>query len=105
MRLDASKSVEDLRVGRFVVVEGKHTRFFSMLTDVSLSTSSSQILSNPPTADSFMLDVLAGTSTFGTVKVQPMLMLEKSAAMELRPVKTIPSHFSPVIEASSHDFA
>jgi DNA helicase HerA-like ATPase len=107
MRLDMSQSVEDLRVGRFVVVEGKNHRFFSMLTDVTLSASNAAILTNPPQADDFLLAVLAGTSTFGTVKVQPMLMLEKQSVGidELRPVKTIPSHFSPVYEASQQDFA
>lgn len=106
MRLDVSQSVEDLRVGRFVVVEGKNHRFFSMLTDVTLSASNAAILTNPPLADDFLLSVLAGISTFGTVKVQPMLMLEKQdgEAHELRPVKTIPSHFSPVFEASQEDF-
>jgi DNA helicase HerA-like ATPase len=106
MRLDVNQSVEDLRVGRFVVVEGKNHRFFSMLTDVTLSASNTAILTNPPLADDFLLSVLAGTSTFGTVKVQPMLMLEKQegAAHELRPVKTIPSHFSPVFEATQEDF-
>ena len=107
MRLDMSQSVEDLRVGRFVVVEGKNHRFFSMLTDVTLSAANAAILTNPPQADDFLLAVLAGTSTFGTVKVQPMLMLEKQdgGIDELRPVKTIPSHFSPVYEASQQDFA
>lgn len=114
MRLDPARSVEELRVGRFVVVEGRHARFFSMLTDVSLSTTNPQILNHPPHGDEFLLDVLSGTSTFGTVKVQPMLMLEKpalhaadtgSAPLELRPVKTIPSHFSSVFEATNRDFA
>ncbi|MFN8555024.1 MAG: ATP-binding protein [Candidatus Obscuribacterales bacterium] len=108
MRLDLSHSVEDLRVGRFVVVEGKSSRFFSMLTDVSLSASNPTILTNPPQADDFLLEVLSGVSTFGTVKVQPMLMLETGAtadSAELRPVKTIPSHFSHVNEATSADFA
>jgi hypothetical protein len=108
MRLDSEHSVEDLRVGRFVVVEGRSARFFSMLTDVSLSASNPSILSNPPAADDFLLSVLSGVSTFGTVKVQPMLMLEKDTPEkepELRPVKTIPSHFSPVYEAASADFA
>ncbi len=106
MRLDPARSVEELRVGRFVVIDGKQARFFSMLTDVTLSTTNPQILTNPPQDDQFMLDVLAGTSTFGTVKVQPMLMLEKSSdAPELRPVKTVPSHFSSVYEANANDFA
>ena len=37
-----------------------------------------------------------------------MLMLERGSddkLSELRPVKTIPSHFSPVYEATSDDFA
>ncbi|MBI4534275.1 MAG: DUF87 domain-containing protein [Candidatus Melainabacteria bacterium] len=107
MRLDPARSVEDLRVGRFVVVEGQNTRFFSMLTDVSLTTTNSRILDNPPHSNDFLRSVLSGISTFGTVKVQPMLMLEghQSGARELRPVKTIPSHFSTVCEATSEDFA
>lgn len=112
MRLDKNQSVEDLRVGRFVVVEGKRTRFFSMLTDVSLATSNPNILSSPPGNDEFILEVLSGFSTYGTVKVQPMLMLESGNSIEaengesgLRPVKTIPSHFSPVFEATQNDFA
>jgi uncharacterized protein len=115
MRLDPTRSVEELRVGRFVVVEGRHARFFSMLTDVSLSTTNQQILNHPPSGDDFLLDVLSGTSTFGTVKVQPMLMLETGEQstsskgpeemLELRPVKTIPSHFSQVFEATNRDFA
>ncbi len=107
MRLDVNQSVENLRVGRFVVIEGKKHRFFSMLTDVTLSATNPAILANPPQADDFLQTVLAGVSTYGRVKVQPMLMLEKqnAGADELRPVKTIPSHFSPVFEAKKEDFA
>ncbi|SRR5579875_326638 len=107
MRLDPKTSVEDLRVGRFVVIEGRNSRFFSMLTDVSLGTANPRILQHPPPGDDFLLSVLTGVSTFGLVKVQPMLMLEADAGgdRELRPVKTIPSHFSPVYEASREDFA
>lgn len=108
MRLDGSHSVEDLRVGRFVVVEGTRSRFFSMLTDVTLSASNPSILYDPPQFDSFVHSVLAGTSTFGTVQLQPMLMLERDTDTnqpELRPVKTVPSHFSAVYEATKDDFA
>ena len=106
MRLDSLTSVEDLSVGRFVVVEGKNTRFFSMLTDVSLATSNLQILNSPPDNDPFLVDVLSGSSTYGSVKIQPMLMLERSdTASGLSPVKTIPSHFSAVFEATENDFA
>lgn len=106
MRLDPATSVEDLRVGRFVVIDGSHNRFFSMLTDVSLQTANPRILQQPPGQDDFLLSVLKGISTFGLVKVQPMLMLDKTSnARDLNPVKTIPTHFSPVYEAAPEDFA
>ncbi len=107
MRLSPGYSVEEVRVGKFVVIEGKQNRFFSMLTDVSLGTSNPKILLDPPRDDDFMSEILSGTGTFGTVKLQPMLMIERnseSSQEELRPVKTIPTHFSNVLDASEQDF-
>jgi hypothetical protein len=101
-----------------------------MLTDVSLGTSSQRILANPPSPDDdFLREVLAGSGTFGTVNLTPMLMFtpqevgipkigvvlngnnglgsfqaQSSESMELLPVKTIPSHFSQVYDASDRDF-
>lgn len=76
VRLHPDVSVEDMRVGKFLVVRGARSRFFCMLTDVSLGTSSPRILANPPLPeDDFMLAVLAGSSTYGTIEVSPMLML------------------------------
>ncbi|MFN8671682.1 MAG: ATP-binding protein [Candidatus Sericytochromatia bacterium] len=107
MKLNPNNSVEDIRVGKFVVVEGKQNRFFSMITDVSLSTSNQKILLDPPRDDDFTSEILSGIGTFGNVKIQPMLMLERnkeSSQEELRPVKTIPGHFSKVRESSDDDF-
>lgn len=106
VRLNPDVSVEEMRVGKFCVVYGRRTRFFSMLTDVTLGTASPKILMNPPApGDDFLFEVLAGTGTFGTVKLTPMLMFETVGGQsELRPVKTIPSHFSQVHEATSYDF-
>jgi len=107
VRLHAQVGVEEIRVGKFVIIQGKTTQFFSMLTDVILGTSTPKILMNPPKPeDTFLSEVLLGTGTYGTVKVSPMLMLEGgSNATELRPVKTVPAHFSQVYESSSADFA
>ncbi len=128
VRLHPDVLVEDMRVGKFLVVQGVRSRFFCMLTDVSLGTSSSRIAANPPEpTNTFLQEVLAGSGTFGTVALSPMLMMtpeaegqsdadratkdlasgivrQSSAAMELLPVKTIPSHFSQVYEASAWDF-
>ncbi len=145
IRLHADVSVEEMRVGKFLVVRGRRARFFCMLTDVSLGTSSLRIIANPPEPDDdFLREVLAGSGTYGTINLAPMLMFippefalgeqlfitngdapngkkngkkslngkapiasmetQSSSEMQLLPVKTIPSHFSPVYEATEHDF-
>ncbi len=140
VRLNGEISVEDMRVGKFLVVHGRHTRFFCILTDVTLGTASPRILMNPPDPENtFLTEILAGTGTFGTINLTPMLMFvpanpfdlitqraasqnsdrikktkrKKSATYEaveeisdfqLLPVKTIPSHFSQVFDATERDF-
>ncbi len=141
VRLHADVSVEEMRVGKFLVVQGARSRFFCMLTDVVLGTASPRIMANPPApANTFLQEVIAGTGTYGTVSLTPMLMFTPTDAavsedvlafkpkgkkaikaaesnkaslasfsahsrnIELLPVKTIPSHFSQVFEASEYDF-
>lgn len=102
-RLDPATSVEDMAVGRYVVVAGAKRRFFGMVTDVLLDASSKQLVSSPPDIDDpFVAEVLAGTATFGTLELQPMLTLDDSADTP-QPVKTIPTHYSPVREATEAD--
>jgi DNA helicase HerA-like ATPase len=132
VRLHPDVSVEDMRVGKFLVVRGFRSDFFCMLTDVTLGTASQRILANPPLPeDDFLQAVLAGSGTYGTINLSPMLMLTREVAiangksqqsqlarssslasfqantneqMELLPVKTIPSHFSQVFDANERDF-
>jgi len=107
MKLNSDESVEDIRAGKFVVVDGEKHHFFSMITDVVLDTSTQGLLANPPgREDRLMRQVLSGTTTYGTVELRPMLMLSKGAGesdTELRPVKTIPGHFSAVYTATADD--
>ncbi len=146
VRLHPHVSVEEMRVGKFLVVHGRRSRFFCMLTDVALGTASARILANPPDPSNlFLQDVLAGTGTYGTISITPMLMIEacpspvipdssagdragdrtvgqgesaepitkdkgqraeaqSSEQINLLPVKTIPSHFSQVHDATVRDF-
>lgn len=105
MKLHPGQSVEDVRAGRFVVVDGEKHRFFSMITDVELSTSSPGLLHDPPGKEnSLMRRILSGTTAYGTVSLRPMLMVPRSAGeADLLPVKTIPGHFSSVYTATSAD--
>jgi len=105
MKLSGDQSVEEIRAGKFVVVEGARHEFFCMIVDVTLDCVSPQILANPPdTDDSFLREVLAGTSTFGTVTLRPLLMRPRGG-LEFEPVKTVPTHFSAVGEATNEDVA
>src|SRR5688572_23005831 len=99
VKLDSGQSVEDLAVGRYVVVHGDRKRFFCMLTDVELNSANPSIQNDPPDiADPFMRDVYSGTAAYGTIHVAPMLSIEEGKP---RPVKTIPSHFMEVYNATA----
>ncbi len=107
VRLDSSASVEDMAVGRYVTIEGAKRRFFGMITDVSLGVIDQRLTLTPPdVSDPFITEVLAGTSTYGTLHVSPYLTIGSDAASLLegpQPAKTIPSHFSVVNPASQSD--
>jgi DNA helicase HerA-like ATPase len=109
IRLDGRVSVEDIAVGRYVVIEGERLRFFGMITDVRLGLLNEQFrLTPPPIADPFIAQVVRGTGTFGLIEVAPMLTLPQGAEAILdgpRPVKTIPAHFAPVYPAGPEDVA
>jgi uncharacterized protein len=78
IRLHPDISVEDMRVGKFLVVRGVRSDFFCILTDVCLGTSSPRIMANPPSPeDDFLQTVLAGSGTYGTIELAPMLMLNR----------------------------
>jgi uncharacterized protein len=103
-RLEGRESVEDMRVGKFVVINGEKHEFFCMITDVVLEATNQKVLVDPPNGDLFFHEVLAGTSTYGTIQLKPMLMLPRDLSDELRPPKTVPRHFAPVLDADESDF-
>lgn len=103
-RLEGRESVEDMRVGKFVVIKGEKNEFFSMITDVVLEATNQKILVDPPNGDPFIHEVLAGTSTYGSITLKPMLMLPSDVNQGLLPPKTVPRHFAPVLDADESDF-
>ena len=108
MRMSEAGAIENLRTGKFVVIQGEQFRFFAMLTDVVLGTSNPDFLSKPPQS-ALAAEVMRGSSTYATVMLRPMLMLPNGADPDdedaKSPVKTIPPHFSPVYEATREDVA
>ncbi len=103
VKLDRETEIEDLAVGRYVVIRGKHKRFFCMVTDIVLDSTNPAIRSDPPDlSDPFLREIYIGTAAFGTIHVAPMLSID-TQEVEPRPVKTIPSHFMPVEIADATD--
>lgn len=107
VKIDASVLVEDVVVGRYVTIEGEKHRFFGMITDVSLETIDPSISIMPPDiSDPFIAKVIAGTATYGKLRVLPMLTIGGDAASILegpQPAKIVPAHFSGVKLASQRD--
>jgi uncharacterized protein len=131
-RLDGGTSVEELRVGRFVRIRGQRHDFFCLVTDVRLDATTPDVQADPPAPEEgFLRAVLAGTTAYGAVEIQPMLMLDREGAdgpdvpangranghgggasgaglaaerPEPRPVRTVPAHFSEVFLADDDDF-
>jgi DNA helicase HerA-like ATPase len=104
IKLSHNADVEEMAVGRYVVVEGNTLKFFGMITDVALDNTNPQFEKTPPdiSSDPFLGEVYLGTSVFGRIHVAPMLVLDETAS-EPRPVKTIPAHFSQVHSATEDD--
>ncbi len=107
MKLDPVRSVESVKAGTFVVVEGERYDFFSLITDLRIDAANEGILLRPPGADEDLLRrVLQGSSTYATVSLRPQLMVEQGVGGgDTMPVKTIPAHFSGVGEATDDDVA
>ncbi|MFA6526816.1 MAG: ATP-binding protein [Candidatus Babeliales bacterium] len=104
MRLDAGCSLEEVKTGKFVTIVGSHYTFFSLITDIQLQVTHPDILLFPPADHEQMLtDFLKKKDMYAKISLRPMLMLDKQNRH--MPVKTIPSHFAAVYEATAQDVA
>jgi hypothetical protein len=103
VKLDRGQTVEELAVGRYVVVRGENKRFFCMITDIVLDNTNPDIQSDPPDiSDPFLQAIYVGTAAYGKIHVQPMLSIDDGSSTP-KPVKTIPGHFRNVVNASVKD--
>jgi uncharacterized protein len=109
VRLDpeGQVSVEDIKVGSFVTIQGSRQRFFGVVTDIALSSADPRLKHTPPQVDDpFIAQVISGTVAYGTVSVLPNLTMPLVLGDQQEgPVaaKTIPAHFSRTYTASERD--
>lgn len=106
LKLNNSYDIEKLRIGKFVIIKGEKNKFFSMVTDIELSNNPKFLNYIPSPEDSFIKEVLKGTSVYGLVHLTPYLMVDLENHItddDVPKVKTIPPHFSSVFEAKEED--
>lgn len=100
-------SAENLQVGSFVVLEGEHDRYFSLVNDLQLRTTDPSVVADPPVESAFIRESLRGIHTYTAATVRPSLVVEDSDSLDgtgPRAVRTIPSHFSRMRSAREEDF-
>ncbi len=103
MRISPHTPLETIKTGKFLSIRGTSYIFFSLITDLSLQVTHSDILLFPPTPEETLLnDMLQQRDIYATATLKPMIMLVDNHPA---PVKTIPPHFAPVHEATRQDVA
>ena len=104
MRVKQGTDLSQIKAGKFVAITGNNSVFFSMITNVKLQVSHPDILLYPPEeSEGLLIDFLKKKSMYATVQLKPMIMLDK--ARNTMPIKTVPTHFAPVFEATAQDVA
>jgi hypothetical protein len=107
VRLNSDVTVEEVRLGANVVVQGRYNRFVGVVTDVALESSDPTMQYNiPDVENNFLTDAMSGITAYGTITVEPMLTIGEdpiSGSLGPLPAKTVPSHFSLVSEATEED--
>ena len=102
VRLSGARAVEEAKVGTFVTVQGAVSRFFGIITDLSLESADGRLATQVPHADAALAEVLAGTGTFAQARVTPMLATSVGEEAP-QPARSLPAHFAPVHRASNED--
>jgi DNA helicase HerA-like ATPase len=102
VKLDPGAVIEGVTVGSYVTIIGQTgRRFFGLVTDIRLDATDAAVQKMPP-PDPSMHDLLRGTTVYGVLEVKPHLVREGESG-ELRPVKSVPAHFSPVCRSTPEE--
>jgi DNA helicase HerA-like ATPase len=102
VKLNRDTVVEGVTVGSYVTIKGQTNRkFFGLVTDIRLDASDPAVMKMPPADDDFINQVYRGTAVFGMIDVKPMLVELEGG--EVKPVKTVPAHFTHAYRATPEE--
>jgi DNA helicase HerA-like ATPase len=100
VRIGDDVSLESLRIGDFVVVEGKIFRFFGIVDDLKILSDTEEVFFDPPSSDIEKL-AMKGSIVYSEAQISPYLMVDESGS--LHSIKTMPEHFSIARKAQEND--
>src|SRR5437868_11215039 len=103
VHLRREQQVELLRQGQFVVVEGRHVRFFGTINSFRLATTDPAVGMDPPDSASALVRETLSRST-AYVECNVRTALELSPEENPRPARTIPGPFSLAYAAGQADY-
>jgi len=103
MRINPQYDVEELKSGRFVSIQGAHTTFFSLLTDIRLDPIPNYTTFAYPERKSIAHEVIQAIACSAHATIRPLIALTHDK--QITPVKSIPKHFAPVLPATNQDIA
>lgn len=104
VRIHPTVDSQQLKSGSFVAINSGDLQFFSLVTDLQLTTSHPDVTLFPPSSEEKLLTkIITRNDVYITATIRPMVCVDMQG--RIMPVKTIPRHFSPVLPATRRDVA
>ncbi len=102
VRLEQKISIESIKTGRFVTIDGASYRFISLITDLRLTAKSQEQISAIPTSTETLFKMaLMHHDMHVIATVRPLLLIDQQR--RVGPVTTIPHHFASVSNTQKED--
>lgn len=94
--------LEQIKSGKFVSIQGGEGAFFSLVTDIELDIKNPDLVLFPPREnEQLFTHIVRKHYLAARALLKPLVMLDRAGTV--RPVKTVPTHFAPVFEASEDE--
>lgn len=100
IRLEKDISPESLKIGDFLVIEGRIYKFFGIVDDLKLLSSNEDVFFDPPQSKMEKI-AFNGSIIYSEAQLSPYVMADTEG--HLFSIKTVPEHFSSVRKAENND--
>lgn len=106
-KLSTEVNPENIRIGDFVVVEGKNLDYLCVIDDITLRSINDEVFIDRPVdeeVDNGIERLATSSFIYNEISIFPYLSLPKDGSLQASSVKTLPTHFARVRPVQSFDF-